>query len=51
MYDGVAEDVVIDYNGNVVLPPDHEYASVVPLVEDRQSKQSLIRVMSNKFII
>ena len=50
MYDGVAEDVVIDYNGNVVLPPDHEYASVVPLVEDRQSKQSLIKVMSIKFI-
>ena len=51
VYDGVAEDVVIDYNGNEVLPPDHEYASVVPLVEDKQSKQSLIRVISRKFII
>ena len=41
------EDVVIDYNGNEVLPPDHEYASVVPLVEDNRSKQSLIRVITS----
>ena len=43
------EDVVIDYNGNEVLPvpPDHEYASVVPLVEDNRSKQSLIKVITS----
>ena len=52
MCGGVSENVVIDYNGNMVLPTDHEYASVVPMVEDKQSRQSLIRVITNnQFII
>ena len=40
-------EIVIDNNGNVVFPPyqDHNYNSVVPLVNDERSKQSLIKVI------
>ena len=49
---GVAADVVIDNNGNVVFPTDpngdHTYTSGVPLTNDKRSKQSLIKVISSK---
>ena len=43
----VAADVVVDFNGNMVMPTDHEYASIVPLTQDTRSKQSLIKVNIN----
>ena len=41
-----SSEVVIDNNRNVVSSGylDHNYNSVIPLVNDERSKQSLIRV-------
>lgn len=45
----VAENVVLDTNGNVVVTsqsgPDHAYASLVPLANDTRSRMSLIKVI------
>ena len=45
----VAENVVLDTNGNVVVTsqsgPDHAYASLVPLTNDTRSRMSLIKVI------
>ena len=46
--DQASSEVVIDNNGNVVVSSanlDHNYNSVVPLVNDERSRQSLIKVI------
>ena len=48
--DVFSEEVVIDNNGNIVLPsshqdPDHSYSSLVPLTQDSRSRESLIKVI------